>query len=108
MQDKLLQQKNKIIIGVVVLVILGAGYFFYNSSTSDSLAASEVDIKLFNAEVRNFYVVRNSINLDDSFMKGKNEDFYRNLKSYYKPMPLKEPEGTSKGRTNPFVPYVAP
>lgn len=105
MPKDLLTQKNKIIAGVVVLVLVIAGYFWYSSTAPGAQKAdAKVNPSLFNTQVKNFYAVQKTIDLSDSFMKGKNEAFFNELHNYTQDIPLKEPTG----RTNPFVPYVAP
>ncbi len=102
-------QKNNIIIGVVALLILVGGYFGYSLlSSDDSGVTVSADPSLFKGNIKNFYPIRNEINLDPSFMTGKNEELFNQLVNYSQDIPLKDPEGTSKGRSNPFVPYVAP
>ena len=104
MPKKLLEQKN-IIIAVVVIVLAVGGYFWYSSSSPATGATpTKPNPSLFNDNVRGFYLIKDSINLDNSFMTGNNQTFFSELKDYTQPIPLKEPTG----RPNPFVPYATP
>lgn len=104
MQEKIFLQKN-IIIGVVILLaLLGVGYYWYSSSVfgSENVKIIELDPSLYNDEVKNFYAVRKKISLDKTDFL--NKDFYKKLENYSETIPSVTPPG----RLNPFVPYVAP
>lgn len=104
MQEKILSQKNSIIGVVILLVLLGGGYYGYVTLNSNSGSAkkAELDPSVFNEEVKFFYAVRKKISLDKTDFL--NKDFYKKLENYSETIDSVVPPG----RLNPFVPYVAP
>lgn len=106
MSKDLLSQKNIIIAVIAVVVIFGGGYYGYSSFTDSSANVSGTfQADLLKGGLKDFYAVKDSIDLSDSFMKGKNKVFFDNLEDNTQDISLKKPAG----RANPFVPnYVAP
>lgn len=105
MLQKLLLQKNKLIIAGIVILLLGGGYYWYSSSLGSlSTGTAQFQAGLLKDKTKEFYAIKDRLNFNDSFMKGKNKDFFDQLVDYSVDIPTKDPIG----RANPFVPYVTP
>lgn len=105
MPENNLSQKNTIIIGIVLVLALAGGYYWY-SSNSDTVSAPVAEItldpSLFNPDIRALYEAKDSINFKDlSFMQ---KAFYTELKDNTVEIPSIKPTG----RPNPFIPYASP
>ncbi len=105
MPVNLLSQKNILLfVGAFLVIVLGGGYFFFSSfiTTGDGSSNKEINKGLLSKNVLSFINSKGTIDLKDSaFVKSV---LYSELQDYSENITM----SSTRGRDNPFIPYVAP